>query len=138
MTNYCILDSDVLIELLNDNEEVTSKILEFGIDSLCISSISASEILLGALNKTDFNKYYSWLNKFIWLEIDSSSNRIYESLIYRYALSHSPKIPDMLIAATAMSNRITLFTLNISDFKFIEGLKLLDHNIKPKRKPLRK
>ena len=82
VTDYCILDSDVLIELLNDNEEVAIKTLELGLTTLCVSTISVSEVLLGASNKKDFNRYYGWLNKFIWLEMNTRANRIYESLIF--------------------------------------------------------
>ena len=36
------------------------------------------------------------------------------------------KLPDAIVAATAMVYKYVLITRNISDFKNIEGLKLLD------------
>lgn len=33
-------------------------------------------------------------------------------------------VPDALIAATALTQRVELFTLNRSDYNFIEGLTL--------------
>jgi tRNA(fMet)-specific endonuclease VapC len=42
----------------------------------------------------------------------------------RYLLSHKASIPDMLIAATAISNDLELYTLNTKDFKFIPELSL--------------
>ena len=39
-----------------------------------------------------------------------------------YFLSHKLAIPDALIAATALVNSISLYTLNAKDFRFIEGL----------------
>jgi predicted nucleic acid-binding protein len=42
----------------------------------------------------------------------------------RYSLSHKASVPDMLIAATALSHDVTLYTLNIKDFKFIPDLNL--------------
>jgi predicted nucleic acid-binding protein len=33
-------------------------------------------------------------------------------------------VPDALVAATAVSHNVALFTLNRSDFDFIKGLKL--------------
>ena len=42
----------------------------------------------------------------------------------RYSLSHKITIPDALIAATALVHDISLYTLNIKDFRFIEELNL--------------
>jgi tRNA(fMet)-specific endonuclease VapC len=42
----------------------------------------------------------------------------------RYALSHKLTIPDALIAATALVNNVDLYTLNVKDFRFIEGVNL--------------
>jgi predicted nucleic acid-binding protein len=40
--------------------------------------------------------------------------------------SHKTKLPDAIIAATALFNNLTLTTRNISDFKNIPGLKLMN------------
>ena len=42
----------------------------------------------------------------------------------RYCLSHKLAIPDALIAATALVNDMSLYTLNLKDFRFIERLNL--------------
>jgi predicted nucleic acid-binding protein len=40
------------------------------------------------------------------------------------------KLPDAIIAATAIANNLILVSRNISDFKKIKGLKLVDpHNL---------
>jgi len=39
-------------------------------------------------------------------------------------LSHKLALPDGFIAATALANDIELYTLNLKDYRFIEGLKL--------------
>ena len=41
-----------------------------------------------------------------------------------YSLSHKLSIPDALIAATALNYDIELYTYNIKDFRFIDGIKL--------------
>jgi tRNA(fMet)-specific endonuclease VapC len=41
-----------------------------------------------------------------------------------YSLSHKVSVPDMLIAATAISHDVMLYTLNTKDFKFIPDLNL--------------
>ncbi|MCB1177388.1 MAG: PIN domain-containing protein [Leptospiraceae bacterium] len=43
-------------------------------------------------------------------------------LIENYKLSHGLKIPDSIIAASAIVHNIPLLTYNIQDFKFIKGL----------------
>ena len=40
-----------------------------------------------------------------------------------YSLSHKLTIPDALIAATAITQDLELYTLNIKDFRFIKDLK---------------
>jgi tRNA(fMet)-specific endonuclease VapC len=41
-----------------------------------------------------------------------------------YSLSHKLAIPDALIAATALVHDMSLYTLNLKDFRFIEGINL--------------
>ena len=47
-------------------------------------------------------------------------------LMETYALSHRPGIPDILIAATALDNDLSLFTLNLKDFHYIPELKIYE------------
>ena len=128
-----LCDTDVLIEFLNRNVEVAVKINEFGIQNICISSVSVNEVLLGAINKKDFQRLSKWLSQFIIIDLTTDISVECRGLINTYGLSHKPSIPDMLIAATALSLDIDLFTLNLGDFKFIKHLQLIDYNIKPKR-----
>lgn len=45
-------------------------------------------------------------------------------------IKHKMKLPDAVIAATALYYRVDLITRNTSDFKNVKGLKLIDpHNI---------
>ncbi len=50
--------------------------------------------------------------------------QLFIELMHRYSLSYKPLIGDMLIAATAVSNNLELYTLNQKDFKFIPEIKL--------------
>jgi predicted nucleic acid-binding protein len=45
-------------------------------------------------------------------------------LIDEYSLSHGLKIPDALIAASALALNMELFTYNLKDFSFIPDIKL--------------
>jgi len=42
----------------------------------------------------------------------------------KYVLSHRLALPDGFIAASAMANDIEFYTLNIKDYRFINGLRL--------------
>jgi predicted nucleic acid-binding protein len=42
----------------------------------------------------------------------------------KYKLSHGLLIPDAIIAATAITYDLKLFTYNIKDFIFISGIRL--------------
>ncbi|WP_081475148.1 PIN domain-containing protein [Caldithrix abyssi] len=46
------------------------------------------------------------------------------NLIEKYSKSHGLKIPDALIASTALYHDIILWTYNTKDFLFIEDIKL--------------
>ena len=56
------------------------------------------------------------------IEIDKN---IIESCI-NLRKQHRIKLPDAIIAATALVHNMTLISRNTSDFKNIEGLKVLD------------
>jgi len=45
--------------------------------------------------------------------------------IFEYAKSHNLAIPDSLIASTVISIKLKLLTLNLKDFKYIDGLELI-------------
>jgi predicted nucleic acid-binding protein len=101
---------------MKGNEVAKKEILEIGINNIAVSSVSLMELFYGALNKRELNKIKKVLNNLI-------SNKAVE-LIEKYSKSHGLEPPDALIGATAIVRNIELFTYNISDFKFIDGLKL--------------
>jgi len=58
------------------------------------------------------------------LEINNDISTTTRHCICKFALSHKMQIPDALIAATATTYNLPLFTYNIKDFKFIPNIKL--------------
>jgi len=85
---------------------------------------SAWELIYGALNKKELNQIKKDLNNLILVDIDKKTCDIFLELLTKYALSHKLAVPDGFIAATALANNIQLFTLNLKDYRFIDGLKL--------------
>lgn len=125
-TELVICDTNILIEIIDrNNNEVIEKTVALGEQNLCISSITFSEVIIGARNKIHLHKLLRGLDKFILIPLNSRLDEIHRSLVQKYYLSHQLSIQDSLIAATALHYDLPLYTLNVKDFKFIEGLKLI-------------
>lgn len=119
-----LLDTDVLIELFKKKKSVVTDVKNIGEQNICITKISVMEMYVGALNKRELNKIRKFLNDFSKIPVsDKVFNKTIE-LVYEYNLSHSLYINDALIAASALYYNIELYTLNLKDFRFINGLKL--------------
>lgn len=124
-----ICDTNIIIELFKDNEEVKEACLSIGINNLYVSSITVGEFYYGALNKKEIPRIKRHLEKFINLPISEPISAIFMDLMRKYCLSHKPFIGYILIAATALHYDIKLYTLklytlNRKDFHFIPNLKL--------------
>jgi predicted nucleic acid-binding protein len=121
-----VCDSDILIEFLDRaNKSIEDRLVGFGLERLCISSVTYSEVLFGSLNKTHQIALLKGLGGFKLIELDPSIDSIHRNLIKRYSLSHRLHIQDALVAATALRGEHFLYTFNKKDFSFIEGIQLL-------------
>ncbi len=125
MENIKILcDTDVIIEYLKGNE-TTKKIFDkLERANIALSAITLMELYYGALNKRELNKIKRALSEFNILPLNEEITEIAINLIEKYSKSHGLKIPDALIASTAIYYDLSLWTYNIKDFRFIENLGL--------------
>lgn len=114
-----LIDSNVLIEFLGQSfpTEVNKKLIAIMDKEFNISFINRIEVLGYALsdkNEEDF--------------IDTSSIYYIDDEIINRTIQlrrdNKIKVPDAIVAATAMVYGLTLLTRNTSDFKNIENLKL--------------
>ena len=119
-----LLDTNIFIEVFKGNSEIINIVYEVGPENLALSSITAMELYCGALNKLELQRIRKQLGAFQLVHISSLISETAILLIERYAKSHHLQIPDALIAATALSTESELLTLNVRDFKFINGLSL--------------
>ena len=120
-----LCDTDVLIEFLDrGNQKIISQLLLHGIANFCFSEVTASELLLGAKDKTHYSRLNRFIETALIIPINIEISNLHLQLIKRYALSHKLQVADSLIAATALVNNFPLFTLNSKDFNFIPLLKL--------------
>ena len=118
-----LLDTNILIEILKGNEDIIKRIEDVqGI--LAISIVSEMELYYGARDKRELKKLERFCALFDSVPVTENISITAKRLVLSYAKSHSLMIPDALIAATALEMKARLMTLNIKDFRYIEGLKL--------------
>ena len=84
------------------------------------------ECIQGSKSPSEKKTIRNYLLNFPLIMNTPQSSRIAIELIEKYSNSHGLLLPDAMIAASALENRIVLYTHNISDFRFIEGLECLE------------
>ncbi len=126
MIDSVLVDSDLLIDLAHE-DQVAEKYLHIieKTFQLSISALTKMEILVGCRNKAEQKETLQFLAKFPVFEIQPNISKKATELVLQYNLSHNLLIPDALIAATAIEEKIPLASKNQRDFKFIKGLTLV-------------
>lgn len=126
-TDLIVCDTDILIEFLDRKNEIIKKRLEeFGVFNICFSSVTASELIFGSADKKHHLRLSTFISNSIVIPIDKEISDLHFELVKKYSLSHRLKVQDAFIAATALTFELPLYTNNKKDFKFIEGLKLIE------------
>jgi predicted nucleic acid-binding protein len=120
-----LVDTNILIEVFKGNSVVLQQLEAVGPMNIGLSAVTAMELYCGALNKLELQRIRKNLAAFHLKHITQDISERTVILVARYAKSHGLQIPDAIIAATAIEYATPLLTLNIKDFKYIEGLQLL-------------
>ncbi|MCK5808791.1 type II toxin-antitoxin system VapC family toxin [bacterium] len=120
MTVLC--DTNIIIEVFKGNLETIKLINKIGLANISISSITAMELLYGALNKRELSKIKKNINSLRIIDFNEEISGTALSLIESYAKSHNLQIPDAIIAATALFYETPLLTYNLKDFKYIKDI----------------
>lgn len=113
-----------MVEFLRGSAEAVTRLQEIGPANIAISSITRMELLVGAQNSREVTGIEKSLAAIHEIPVSESISENATGLIKKYAKSHGLKIPDGIIAATALDQSLKLFTYNIRDFRFIQGLNL--------------
>jgi hypothetical protein len=119
-----LCDTNILIEFYKDNDEVVNDLREIGLPNIAVSVVTVGEMYFGARDKRELLKIKKHLACLHQIAVDAEISMRFLSLLEVYALSNRLTLPDALIAATALHHGLSLYTLNIKDFRFIEGLSL--------------
>ncbi|GAA4310069.1 type II toxin-antitoxin system VapC family toxin [Compostibacter hankyongensis] len=124
--NPIICDSDILIDYFNEKSTRYRTILRhlqsFENNNLpiCISIITKMELIQGSKNKAEIDRLLKKLIFHLTEEVSALAFRFVQD----FSKSHALQIPDALIAATAVTFNIPLYTYNKKHFKYIPGINL--------------
>jgi predicted nucleic acid-binding protein len=121
-----LCDTDVVIEFYRNNPSIKETLRQIGQQNIALSAITAGELLYGARNKPELKQIQKDISHLNFLGINEKTCTAFLNLMAKYVLSHKFSVPDGLIAATALTEDLELFTLNVRDFRYIEGLRLFE------------
>lgn len=119
-----LCDTNIFIEFYKNNAAVIRELHAIGSNQVAITPIVVAELYFGALNKVDLQKIKHHLTPLHHIPLDNEIANKFLYLMEAYSLSHKISLPDALIAATALVHDLELYTLNLKDFRFINGLRL--------------
>ena len=108
-----LLDSDVLVDHLRGHRRLVA-----GVDEFHVSAISRAELFSG--RGAEERRIRRLLATMTDIPVDAAI----AERAGRLRRGTSRRLPDALIAATALEHRLTLVTRNLRDFESIRGLKV--------------
>jgi tRNA(fMet)-specific endonuclease VapC len=124
-----LLDTNILSDLVrNPQGVVAAKIARAGEDTVCTSIIVAAELRYGAI-KSNSAKLEERIDMILSalevLPLETPADYQYASLRHHLTRQGKPVGPnDLLIAAHALANDLTLITANVGEFSRVPGLKV--------------
>lgn len=116
-----LLDTSILIKVWRGDANLDSELQAL---NCAVDTTVSLEFLQGA-KKSRLGKADKFLNRFELIPFTPAVSHTAIRLIRKYAHSHGLRMPDSLVAAAAIENRIPLLTLNIKDFEFIDDINLI-------------
>jgi tRNA(fMet)-specific endonuclease VapC len=129
-----LLDTNVLVELRRKHPILVSRLKSHPPSCLCYSVISIGEIHKGIVQHPMAKAIAMWehwkqlLAPFAPLDFTSEAAMIWGRLLHETRKQQiGPR--DLLIAATALGNGMTVVTHNVREFNRIEGLLVEDWQV---------
>jgi len=121
-----LCDTNIFIHAFNGHPSTIEQLKHIGLNNILLSSITVMELYQGMGNKQELAIMRKKLAFYDVVQIDKRISEKAIELIAEFKLSHGLQIPDALIAATAASYDLPLFTYNLKDFGFIPTIKIYD------------
>lgn len=117
---FSVVDTNILIDA-NRGLKVARDFLD-NIDPICVSSITAMELIQGAIDKKSLQKIIDWMDNLHIIYMTEITQRLAQDLLQKYMLPIGINPLDCCIAATAIENRLVLYTRNVKHFEGIKEL----------------
>lgn len=124
-----LLDTNILSDLVrNPQGVVAAQITKAGENAVCTSIIVAAELRYGAI-KSNSEKLADRIDLILSaleiLPLETPTDYQYASLRHHLTRQGTPIGPnDLLIAAQALANNLTVVTANVGEFSRAPGLKV--------------
>ncbi|MES2377196.1 MAG: type II toxin-antitoxin system VapC family toxin [Bacteroidota bacterium] len=124
MGTKCLIDSNVIIGYLDNKlPKKGMELVDIIMDDIpTVSVITKIEVLRFNTPDDSYKILQNFINDCVVLEL----NKLIVDKTIEIGKAHKIKLPDAIIAATALVNDLALITRNISDFKNIKDLELLN------------
>ena len=120
-----LIDSSILIDFLRVKEKKKSPFYKLvGNNQLYTSVIVHTELFSGKKVWEDETTFLEVEDIFSGIEILPITEEISKKA-GQFKATFLSDIVDSIIAATSLSYKLTLVTLNVKDFKMVKGLKIL-------------
>lgn len=114
-----LCDTNILIEFYKNTPYVLQELQHIGYNQLAISVITQAELYFGALNTAELRKIKHHLSLLTSFPVTKTISAKFLELMEAYCLSHKLSLPGAVIAATAMTHKVELYTFNQKDFQYI-------------------
>ncbi|MHB1768010.1 MAG: type II toxin-antitoxin system VapC family toxin [Phycisphaerae bacterium] len=124
-----ILDTDICIFALKQRMGVLRRLLQESPDDVAVSAMTQAELRFGAMKSNQAEKTMAQVDAFLepLTVLPFDSEAAFKHAEFRYALRSNPiGERDLVIAAVAGANRLTLVTHNARGFARITALNLED------------
>jgi tRNA(fMet)-specific endonuclease VapC len=124
-----LMDTNILSDLVrNPQGMVAAQITRAGEETVCTSIIAAAELRYGAI-KSNSAKLAERIDMILSaleiLPLETPADHQYASLRHHLTLEGTPIGPnDLLIAAHALANDLTVITADVGEFSRVPGLKV--------------
>ena len=127
-----LLDTNVCVRYLNGRAlSVRQKLTMLSQEEIAVCSIVKADLFYGAMKSLDsvrtLTRQKAFIDRFVSFPFDDHCAEIYGHLRHQLEKHGTPIGPqDMMIAAIALANNLTLVTHNTREFSRIEGMQVED------------
>jgi len=106
-----LCDSNIFINLFKGHVNVKSALEKIGTQNIALSIVTYAEIIYGT-KKSDLKKIKAFFEHHALIDIDTGISKVFKGIVLNYSYNHHIKIPDALIAATAIHLGLPLYSEN--------------------------